>query len=158
MVPTFVFSRSDFQNAPAPVCLAITQQECEDFSHPRANPPLHPHHRSRMLAGLPLENFFRRIRRGLRRLHQLIAVMRRSVDGVELERVMPGADQVVVRAGGDDDAVACPDLVGHPVDHDQALAVLDAKELIRLGMDFSDWKSTRLNSSHRNTSRMPSSA
>ena len=63
MVPTFVFSRSDFQYAPAQVCLTITRQEYEYFSHQQANPPLHPHHRSRMLGGLPLESFVRRIRR-----------------------------------------------------------------------------------------------
>src|SRR5690606_16914605 len=54
----------------------------------------------------------------------------RGAQRVELERLLAGVDQVVAGAGGDERGEVVLDGVAVAVDHDRALAFLDAEELV----------------------------
>src|SRR5690606_6401188 len=65
-----------------------------------------------------------------------VDVLGRAVDGVELERLLADADDVVARALRHDDAVVRLHLVHRAVDRDLALAGLDPEELVAVVVHF----------------------
>src|SRR5512133_1579507 len=64
-------------------------------SHRDEQPPL--------FRGLAVEVLFRGVRVGLGDVHRAVDVLRRTVDRVQLQRLLAGVPDVVARAGGDDD-------------------------------------------------------
>ncbi len=76
------------------------------------------------------------IRIGLGRLHDLVLVLRRSVDRVKSKRLGPGVADIVTRAGRDNHGEVALHRVFAAVDIDGTLSFLDTEELVAVGMDF----------------------
>src|SRR5690606_38155099 len=68
--------------------------------------------------------------------HDAVTMLGRPVDRVDAERLSAGIDEVVTRAGRDDDGVVGPDRRRLAVDVDLAGPPLDAEELIAVVMHF----------------------
>lgn len=64
------------------------------------------------------------------RVHGPVLVLWRGVHGIELDRYIAGVDQVVARAGWDDDGPVVFQLVLGAVEHHGGPAGLDADELV----------------------------
>jgi hypothetical protein len=63
-------------------------------------------------------------------LPKAVAVLGRSVDGIEQQRLLAGVDEVMPRARGHDDGMIFLHLRANAVDHNLAFALLDAEELV----------------------------
>src|SRR3712207_3309202 len=68
--------------------------------------PAHPPPRRSLGRRLVLAGLLGRVGLLLGAVHRAVGVLRRAVDGVEDQGVRAGVDEVVLRAGGDDDEVA----------------------------------------------------
>src|SRR5690606_17758520 len=91
---------------------------------------------ARLLGRPAVEMFFHALGVGLRRVHDAVTMLGRPVDRVDAERLSAGIDEVVTRAGRDDDGVIGPDRRRLAVDADLAGPPLDAEELIAVVMHF----------------------
>uniref|UniRef100_A0A0N5A035 PE-PGRS family protein n=1 Tax=Parastrongyloides trichosuri TaxID=131310 RepID=A0A0N5A035_PARTI len=81
-----------------------------------------------LLRGLAVEMLFGFV--GLGRMNHVVAMLRRAIEGVELQRLRARVDQVVTGAGRNDDAGLSLGGARLPVDDDLSFALFDAEELV----------------------------
>ena len=80
--------------------------------------------------------FVRRFGIGLRAMDRTVDMFRRPIDGVKLQQLVAGVDDVVLSPGRNDNAVITLDGRANAIDENLAASLLDPKELVTIIVYF----------------------
>src|SRR3546814_17601340 len=69
---------------------------------------------------------------GFRAMDRTVDVLRRSIDGVELQQLVAGVDDVVLSPSGNDDAIIALDGRADAIDENLAATLLNPHELVTI--------------------------